>query len=337
MRIPFLAKKYKNMNSNFLKLILGIGGFCAVNLLAVAAPLQRADVVANPAWVVHLDCDALRPTTIGKYILSEMDKPENKAKLAVFQALFSFDLRTQLHGVTLYGTGTGPEAGVLMVYADFDPDHLITLAQGAKDYQSLSHGKNTIHSWIDDKKKAKDGVKPRIYAAIQGNRVIFAQREENVAQALDVAASSAPSLAGGNVFPELGLPDNAHVVEAAARKMDLSGSDPNAAILKMAQSIQLVMGESQKQFNGAITLVADSAEVSGHVLEIAQGLLALAKLQTDKPEAVKVANAVNLKQDGARVVGTLALPAGDVVEMMKADAARKAALKGDKRRETSDN
>ena len=313
------------MKSFCFKLALGTCAVCAFGLIATATPLKRAEVVANPSWLLHLDCDALRPTTVGQYILSEMDKPENKGKLAVFQSMFSFDLRTQLHGVTLYGTSAAPEDGVLMVYADFDPAHLVTLAQAAKDYQSSPHGKNVIHNWIDDKKKAKDGVQPRVYAAIQGNRVIFGQREESVARALDVLASSTPNLASGKVFPELGLPGNGHVVEAAAQKMKLPDSDPNAAILKLSQSVQLVLGESDKKFNGAVTLVADSDEVAGHVLSIAQGLLALAKLQTDKPETVSLANAVTITQDGGRVMGKLVLPAGDIVQIMKADAARKAA------------
>ena len=315
---------------------LSAGGVCAAGFMADAAPLQRADVVANPGWVVHLDCDALRPTTVGHYVLSEMDKPGNKAKIAIFQALSSIDPRTQLHGVTLYGTGPGPENGVLMVYADFDADHLVNLAQAAKDYQSEPHGKNTIHSWLDDKKKVKNDVKPRIYAAIQGNHVIFSQREENVAKALDVADNKSPNLAGSHVFPAIGQAGNGHVIEAAAQKTGLPDSDPNAAILKLSQSVQLFLGESQKQINGEVTLITDNTEVAGHVLSIAQGLVALAKMQTDKPESAKVANAISLKQDDEKVIGTINLPAGDMVEFMKADAARKAAAKHSEQSEGND-
>ena len=314
------------MNSNCWKFTLGLGVICAGGLLATAAPLQRADVAANPAWLLHLDCDALRPTTIGNYVLSEMDKPDAQAKLAAFQSITSFDLRTQLHGVTLYGSSPAPEDGVLMIYADFDPARLVTLAEAAKDSQSSPHGKAVIYNWIDDKRPVKDGVEPRIYAAIQGKRVIFGQREDRVAQALDVLDGSASSLAAGKNFPVLGVSSGGHFVEAAARKMKLPEGDPNAAILKMSQSVQLVLGESGQQVKGAVTLVADSEAVSSNLLSIAQGLLALVKLQTDKPEAVKFANAITLMQDGDHVQGTLTLSAADAVEFMKADAARKAAL-----------
>ena len=63
---------------------------------------------------------------------------------------------------------------------------------------------------------------------------------------------------------------------------------------------------------------------------IGQGLVSLMKLQKEKPELVKLAEAISLKQDGAGVVATLAMPANDVVAMMKADAARKAARKAQK-------
>ena len=313
------------MNVNFWKSTLTLGGLCALPLLANAAPLRRADVTANPAWLVHVDCDGLRASTLGKYFLSELDKPEAKAKLEGFQTMFQFDPRTQLHGATLYGNSVAPEEGLLMIYADFDAMHLVTLAESAKDSQSSPHGDNMIYSWIDENKKAKDGVKPRTYAAIQGNRVLFGQREECVSRALDVLAGKAPNLTSGNEFPELGQSSGAHFAEAAARKIVLPDANPSAAILKLSQSIQLVMGESKQQFTAALTLVADNAEVSGHILSIANGLLALVKLQTDKPESVKVASAINLTQTGDHVVASLRLPAADIVEVMKADAARKAA------------
>jgi hypothetical protein len=314
------------MNTNLLKWTLGTC-LCTAGWLTPAALLQQADIAASPAWLLHLDCDALRPTAAGQYILAEMDKPSEKAKLAIFQTIFSFDLRTQLHGLTLYGTSPAPEDGVLIVYADFDPERLVALAQAAKGYQSSAHGQNVIHNWIDDKKKPQNGVQPRVYAAIQGNRVIFGQREPAVAQALDIIAGISPNLAGSKIFPDLVTPAKGTVIEAAAQKMKLPDSDPNAALLKMSQSVQLAVGESAKQFTAVLTLTADNDEIAGHLLSIAQGLVALGKLQTDKPESVAVANALTLQQDGSRVMGTLVLPADQVVQLMKTKAAQDAAKK----------
>ena len=318
------------MKTFFIKLVGGVAGLCACGLLALAAPLQRSDIVATPAWLLHLDCDRLRTTTVGQYILTEMDKPEAKAQLAVVQTIFDFDLRTQLHGATLYGTSVTPGSGVLMVYADFNADRLLLLARAAKDYQSTPHNQHIIHSWLDDKKPAKNGVKPRVYAAIQGNRVIFSQREADVATALDVLDGTTPNLAAGQLFPSLGLPGNPDVIEAGAGKLNLPDSDPNATIMKLAQNVQLTVGEQEQQCRGTITLLTDNEQVATHVMQIAQGILALTRMQTGKPEVTQLINALNITQDGASVVGHLALPSADLVKIMQADAARKAAAAASK-------
>jgi antitoxin component of RelBE/YafQ-DinJ toxin-antitoxin module len=54
-------------------------------------------------------------------------------------------------------------------------------------------------------------------------------------------------------------------------------------------------------------------------------LVALLKLNSAKPEAVKVAAALSLKQDATAVLATFAMPVKDAVDLLKAEAARKAA------------
>jgi hypothetical protein len=41
-------------------------------LIARSAPLKRADVMADPGIVVHVDFDGLRATSVGKAILSDL-------------------------------------------------------------------------------------------------------------------------------------------------------------------------------------------------------------------------------------------------------------------------
>jgi hypothetical protein len=318
------------MKINHWKATLAAGCLVAAAFTTLATPLRRADVPANPAWLAHMDFDALRPTAIGQFILSEMNKPEAQAKLAAFQAVVSLDLRTQLHGVTVYGTGATPEEGVLVVYADFDADRLVTLAKAAKDSQNNTYKEHVIYNWIDEKKKTKDGVKPRVYAAIAGARVVFGQREERVAQALDVLDGASPALAASTLLPELGAAGDTSFLEGAASRFDLPASDPNAAMFRLSKQGRLQLAEAQGQINGVLSLEAKDDEVAGHIASIAQGLISLLKLQQDKPESVKFAQALTVKQDGPRVTVSMSMPANDVVEMMKADAARKAQKRAEK-------
>jgi hypothetical protein len=311
------------MKSRFLKSALIVGALATAVFHLPATQLQRADVAADSVWVLHVNCDALRPGAIGKYLLAEMEKPDAQAKLSVFQNIFSFDLRTQLHGITLYSAGSSPQDGVLIVYADFDADKLVTLAKAANDSQTSTHNGRTVYNWADDKKH--HGEKKRVYATIQGNRIIFGQRESAVSQALDVLDGSVPNLSSGKAFPQLGVAGDTTFLAGAARKLDLSQSDPNAAIFRLSKSVRLQVGEVEQHLVGTLTLEANDDEVANSMMAIAQGMVGLMKLQKDKPEAAKFLQAIALKQDGASIVLTINLPTEDVVNAMKASAERKAA------------
>src|SRR5438094_271015 len=109
-------RKPKIMKRRMLIQIVSIASGLAAAFATFAGPLQRADVAGEPAWLAHVDCDKLRSSSLGQFFLAELDKPEAKDKLAALQTIFSFDLRKQLHGLTLYSTSDSPEDGVLLVY-----------------------------------------------------------------------------------------------------------------------------------------------------------------------------------------------------------------------------
>jgi hypothetical protein len=319
------------MNTNLLRTALCACGLAAAGLTVFAGPLQRADVAAKPSLVLHVDCDSLRTSTIGQWLLSELDKPEAQAKFVALQMIFNFDPRKQLHGLTLYSSGKAPEDGVLLVHADFDADRLTTLAKAAKEYQSTTYKQHVIHNWLDDNKKAKQGVKPRVYAAIQGAQiVVFGQQEARVAQALDVLDRAAPNLAGSGVFPQLGVNDRGSFVQAAARKLELPDSDPNAALFRLSKVARLQVGEAAGQLKATLSLEAGDEEVAKQMATVGQGLVALMKLQKDNPSSAKLAEALSLKQDGAMIVVSLAVPTAEAIDLAKADAARKAQKKAEK-------
>ncbi len=296
---------------------------------AFAAPLKRSDLSAHSAWLLHVDCDALRQTSIGKYVLDEMDKPGAKNKLAAFQAIFNFDLRTQLHGVTLYSTGPKPKDGVLIIYADFDPDRLITLAKEAEAFEATTNNQHVIYGWTNPRKKRDDDAGPRVYAAIQGSRVILGKREEGVTDALAVMDGATPNLSTSNNLPDWGASGQPAFLQAAARKLDFLGSNPNAVLLKLSRQLKFQAGETDQHVNAALTLEADDENTARQMATVAQGLLALLTLQQDNPNAAKLANAISVKQNGASLTAILSVPSADLIGAWKAEAAKKARKKAE--------
>lgn len=301
----------------------GIGLLLATITTATAGPLQREDVIKDPAWVLHVDVEALRGTIIGRHLLNASEQPEVQKKLAAFQAVTGIDPYKSVHGFTLYGPTAEAEDGLLLVYADFDPARLATLAGGAMDHKTAEHHQHTIHHWIDEKKPAKAGIKPRTYAAIHGGKIIvFGQQQHRVADALDVLDRVKPNLTLSAEYASLSLGDGSAFIQGAARKLEMPASDPNAAIFKQSKMLWLSLGESRQRAEAVLTMMADSEEVAQQIEAIGRGLMGLMALQTDKPESVKLARALSIQLVGPSVTVKLSLPAEEFLAIIKTKSAK---------------
>jgi hypothetical protein len=289
--------------------------------MVFAAPFDPKDVAADPALLVHVDCDALRASAVGQSILSQ---PDVQDKLAAVGAIFDFDLRTQLHGLTVYTTEEHPKDGALIIYADFEPNRLITLAKAADGFRAVTNGSHVIYSWLDKKKKAQEDVDPRVYGAILGHRVIFGQEESHLAAALDVIDGAAPNYSGKKGLPEAEGGESI-LAEGVLLKFDFDSADEKAAIFKMAKSVRLKLSETGGNLSATVRLEAADADTATQMDSIAQGLLAVLKLQKGDANATKLANAATLKQDGSAVRLTLSMPSSELITMIKDDQKKKAA------------
>jgi hypothetical protein len=290
-------------------------------LTAGAAPLKRADVMADPGIVVHIDFDGLRATSVGKAILADLQDPDIDSKLQAIQSIFSFDPRTQLHGATVYSTSRTPPEGVLIVYADFDSNRVVALGNFAHGYETITNGSYLIHTWIDDKAKKSDEDSGHIFAAIKDNRIILSKSEFAIVTALDVLSGKSPNLGAGKELPELGNGGKGNVVQAVVHKFDFGNKDPNAAIFKMSKIVHFELGETDDKIAAALSLEAKDADTATQISSIAQGLVALLKLQQGNTDLLKIANAVSVQQDGAIVTAKASMAVKDINDLIRSKVA----------------
>jgi hypothetical protein len=102
------------------------------------------------------------------------------------------------------------------------------------------------------------------------------------------------------------------------RRFDFGGDSPNAAIFKMSKLARLEVGERNNNLTATLKLTAADNDTATQISAIAQGLLALLKLQKDNPDATKLVNALSLRQDGANVVATASIPSQEAADLIKA-------------------
>lgn len=289
------------------------GGVVCAALPLPALPLQRADVAAAPAWALHVDCDQLRPSALGQYLLAELEKPEARARLNALWGPLQFNLRQHLHGLTFYSRADAPENGVLLVYGDFQPGQLERAAQTAKGHETTPYKKHQIHQWLD-----ASAAGQRVYGAMHRERVlVLARREPNVARALDVLDRAARSLAQSGQLPQLGARPAGVFLQAASAKLDLPALHPAAALFRLARAARLEVGEASGRLGATLNLETNDEAGAAQILSASQALLALLKLQPDSSGAAKLAEGLRLKQQGAEVVATLAVPTRDAIALMQ--------------------
>jgi hypothetical protein len=295
----------------------------AAALSAAAAPPNRAHISADPAWILHIDCDALRETYIGKYLLYHMNKPEMNTNMAAFQALFSFDLRTQLHGLTIYSDGPVPNDAVVILYADFDPEHVIGLLKRAGDTQVATNNRHVIYSWIDKKQNPNGNGGPRNYGVVQKGFMAVSKDNERLNTALAVMDGTAPNLSTGKALPELDTASDATFVQASARNLDFLGPDPKVALLKMSRRTKFRASEADEQLNAVLTLEVGDEAKARQMSVAAQGLVALVGLQQENPKAASLAASISVKQNGGTMTATLSAPSTDLIAALKVYFAEK--------------
>ncbi len=289
-----------------------------------ATPIKPQHVPANPAWVLHIDWAAARPTLLGHFFLDELNKPDSRAKLAEFDSLFKLDSRKEVRGITLFNTGKEPSDGTLLLYVDYKADRLAALPARAMDYQGSKHGKFVIHSWIDEKKGGRKDQKRRVYSAMHPAGVlIFSQSRSSVVVALDVIDNAASNLSSNPAFAKIANSNGATLVDGAARKLDAGSSEPSAAVFKLAKMIRLQISESDRHISATLNLDVDDEDVATRISGVARALISLLALQSEKPEVSKIADAISLKRDGGGVSAILNMPADELVAMLKAATDRK--------------
>ena len=256
-----------------------------------AAKLNPAHIAGDSKWMIHLDIDAVLASEIGQDGKSKLQEPAAKEKLQAIKEAFGIDLEKGLHGVTAYGNGDR-DNGVLIAHADADKQKLLNFAKLNEGYEKSSYNGHKIHS-IDDKRK-----QTHVCFHSPGT-IVVAQTKDLVQKGVDLldGKNAAIKVNKGmrSISEEL---DNPMMIAYG----DFSGikeitDNPKAAMLKMASSTGIAVGESLGIVKAAMFLEAVDADSCQQIESIVRGIMALGSLQRDKqPDLAKLSNAFNVER-----------------------------------------
>ncbi|HEY3914807.1 MAG TPA: hypothetical protein VGN61_10005 [Verrucomicrobiae bacterium] len=286
----------------------------ATALKESAAPLQLADLPADPACVLHVDCDALRRAYIGQYLLYQLNKPQLHSNLVAFASFVSFDFRTQLHGLTIYGVDSSADDNVAIFYADLDTDRLTRLFKAAEAARISTNNNHVIYSWING------GV--RNFAVVESNRLVSSKSRESVIANLGVIDGTSPDFSKSKTLPNLPAASDTALVQGVAGNLDFV-TGPHAALFKLSKWATLQANEVDEHLRATLTLKLGDEETAKQAAVVVLGLIAQLSLQPDNPKAANLAGGMAVKQSGTTVTVTLAVPSLELIEALKVASAKK--------------
>lgn len=281
---------------------------------AWAGPVQLKELPAEARWVLHIDAQEVLKSSLGDIIRDIAADPEVAPKLAALEAIFSFNILRDVHGVTLGGSSTEEDNAAIYIYGSFDREKLETIVKAGDNYNGIPHGAYTIHSWTE---KKKNGLK-RTYGCFgRDDLVIISPNEDAVKTALDTLSGKKSSLAAA--MTDMQIKGDGFIFVAAARGLnEMKGIHPKAAIAKKIRDASASLNESEDKFQGSLNVRTQDVETAEQLLQMVQGIKALGLLGAEeRPDLAKIAQTVETESNGATVSVSLSCPTETVVAFLR--------------------
>jgi hypothetical protein len=250
---------------------------------AIAGPLVKQNVDYDAKWLVHVDFDQFRDTKLGQFVMKEVIvKKAEEAKAKANNFITNLDVVRivgQLHSVTAYGTGfdTGQKSnGVLMLQVE---------PETRKILEGVAAGLLLKDEDGSFTKTNEDGqliycLKNELFASPQDHGLIlFSKSKPKLKQAAAVLAGKSRNLVGSKAFTDFPPVTDSFIFMAVAEGFqDNLPIPPQAKVLRKADGVRVVLGESADNVFANVAVKAKDPEVLKEMQQVVEGMLALASL-----------------------------------------------------------
>ena len=242
---------------------------------ARAGSLELKQVAADAKWVAHVDCDAMRTSTVVRKAWDKLLDLNKGAKGHLEEAsnALGMDITEDLHSLTLYGSEIGKAPAAAIINAKINREKLEGLVANLPDHKVVDAGPYKVHSWTHQE---KDKSRP-IAGAIKGdNLVIFAENAERVKAALAVLDGKAPAMADDGPLRGRAVPGAMALLRVTGIAQAKIPNKP--ALVEQTESFRFTIGENEGKVFYRARATMTNEEVVGQLKTVLEGFRALAQI-----------------------------------------------------------
>jgi len=284
-----------------------------LGVLTLAVPsragiLPESIIPEGARWVAHLDMEKFVATSLFEFL-------EKDGRLEIknrdITRMLKLDLFKDITGLTIFGLGPGEKQAVFLAAGRFDKTNVLNMLKLADESREIPFGPQVIYSTDDDE----------FGAFVNDGLIVFAERQEDVEKVLNTAAGKARN------FSSSGLSTAYKTVSPGAFLSgvieDLTGLDrefKDSKLIGKAKGMFFLAQEKQNVLQVRLQVTADSPGSAKDIADIAQGLLAMARLSRNERDSgadfAFLANDAQVKLEGETIRLELNLPSREVADLM---------------------
>jgi hypothetical protein len=312
--------------------------------IASADGLQKSRVPSTARWIVHLDVEALKTSKLYETVREESTKDGSEGLdggLAHIKAMAGLDPTVDLKGLTLYSTVKSEKSCVALLSGNANIDAALDKLKTKEQYRSTKVGSYTLHTWGNEHDTwyayvcRKSGSEERVVAASQDS--------DQLTRAIALLQGSGESMADTSRAPFQAQPAAGSILFAAAGESlnELGEVEPLSAVVKLARTFVIDVGEDRGETFAHVTLDTRKPEDAQRIQQVLQGAVALVSLAGDEDHSEArarlqhVLESVHVSVSDTRVAASFRYDVKQLIEDLKSleslDAKGKEAAKGAKK------
>ena len=283
-------------------------------LPASAGPLKKNWVSAKAQWVAHIDVDAARASSIGKFFIEHRD--EFDIDFDEMEEM-GIDPIEDIDSVTLYGVGDPEKEGVIIVQMNDSIDRLIEKAkEHADDFEEIEVDGVKMYS-IDDGEHFV-----LVHKGRSGRRtVIITGATDRLIHAVNVIEGDARSLDDADSPALNGSPRKGAICYAQAAGLPWlpDNGDPASHVVKLAKQITFQVGEYQEEAFATLALKTSNEDDASNINAILNGVIGLGRMvasqkDSDIAELNQLLDAVKISSRGNGIKISVSFAAKELLE-----------------------
>ena len=278
-------------------------------------PLDLSQVSDDANWLMHVDFDAARKSTIGSFILEELDaKPDAMERLTSMTEKIGLDPMA-FANLTMFGSGERKK-GIAIMKGGIDEETIEAFAKKNETLETTLVGKNKVHSVNQDRRH------PMAFSIIKKDTAIAGPDSSYVSQGIRLAKGKGASRAPIGLLDELRAtlkkPGFISYVDIrkASKFHDLERR--GGAMVRKVSSAGMAMGETAGELKVVAIVKTDNEETAIQLENMARGMMAMVALgKESKPFLAEILESQKVVRKGNDVRMEVGLAIETIKELIE--------------------